>query len=446
MQPKHLLMGALMLLVQSGSLHAQSNAHSDSPRALGAVPAAALATSSTVAKEALPLTLQQALQAAYDRNPDLRAASRAIGIADGVRVQAGVIPNPELGLSTEGTDRRSRVETVEIAQTIELGGKRSARIAAAEQERQLALESVRGRRAELRADVMSAYLDALIVQERVVLAQSAIDIASRATNAAARRVAAGKISPVEQTRSSVAEATVRLELTQATAELSLARRRLAALMGSTGTIEQPLVTPELEFAAIPKMTELEQRLEAAPRLRQARVQVARQDAQVTVERSLRVPDIRVSVGSQRDRERGGATQTLLGLSIPIPLFNRNQGNLSSALQRADQARDELDAERVRVHQSLADARQRAEVAQIQLDSLTRDMVPAAQQAYDAAVTGFELGKFGFLDVLDTQRALILARTQYLQALSARYLAATDLERIVPTIDAGSTTISKESMQ
>jgi len=443
MQPRFLIMGAIALLAQTVPAYAQPMAQAD---AHAATPRAAAVAAAAVAGETAPLTLQQALQAAYDRNPDLRAAGRAIGIADGLRAQAGVLPNPELGLSTEGTDRRSRVETVEISQAIELGGKRSARIAAAEQERALAQVTVSGRRAELRADVMAAYLDALTVQERVALARSAIEVASRATNAAARRVAAGKISPVEQTRSSVAEAAVRLELTQATAELSQARRKLATLMGSTGTVEQPLVTPELEFAAIPPVAELEQRLESAPRLRQARVQVGREEALVRVERSLRVPDLRVTVGSQRDRERNGATQTRLGVSIPLPLFNRNQGNLAASLQRADQARDELDAERLRLHGALMDARERAEVAQLQLDSLRRDMVPAAQQAYDAAVTGFELGKFGFLDVLDTQRALILARTEYLRALSARYLAATDIERLVPTPGAGGTAIFKESIQ
>lgn len=441
MQPRFLIMGAIALLAQMAPAYSQSLAQADVNPDQARVAAVAAAASET-----LPLTLQQALAAAYAQNPELRAVGRAIGIADGLRTQAGVLPNPELGLSTEGTDRRSRVETVEISQTIELGGKRSARVAAAEQEHALAQAAVRGRRAELRADVMAAYLEALTVQERVALARSAIEVASRATNAAARRVAAGKISPVEQTRSNVAEAAVRLELTQATVELSQARRKLATLMGNTGTVQQPLVTPELEFAAIPTVAELEQRLESAPRLRQARAQVGREDAQVRIERSLRVPDLRVTVGSQRDRERNGATQAVLGVSIPLPLFNRNHGNLAASLQRADQARDELDAERLRLHQALLDARERAEVAQLQLDSLRRDMVPAAQQAYDAAVTGFELGKFGFLDVLDTQRALILARTEYLRALSARYLAATDIERLVPAQDAAGTAIFKESMQ
>jgi len=392
------------------------------------------------------LTLQQALQAAYANNPELRAVGRGVGIADGLRLQAGALPNPELGLSTEGTDRRSRVETVEITHTIELGGKRGARIAAAEQERQLAQEALDTRRAELRADVMAAYLAALTVQERVALTQSAIEVAARATGAATRRVAAGKISPVEQTRSSVAEAAVRLELAQARVESAQALRTLALLMGSAATIDAALVRPELLFGAIPTEAELARRLASAPRLRQAQAQVGRQDAQVRVERSRRAPDLRVNLGSQRDRERGGGGQAVFGVSAPLPLFDRNGGNLAASLQRLEQARDELAAERLRLHGALLDARQRAELAQLQLDSLRREIVPAAQGAYDAAVTGFELGKFGFLDVLDTQRALIGARTQYLRALQERYQAATDLERIAPAQDAGSTAIFKEHLQ
>jgi len=288
-------------------------------------------------------------------------------------------------------------------------------------------------------------MEALTAQERVVLAEAALEIARRATNAASRRVTAGKISPVEQTRSSVAESAVRMELTQAMADRASARRRLAALMGISRAVEQPLQMPAIEFAAIPAMAELEQRMSASPQLRQAEAQVGRQNAQVTIERSARIPDLSVTVGTQRDRERGGS-EAVFGVSIPLPLFNRNQGNMLAALRRVDQARDELEAERLRLYQELADARQRAEVAQLQLDSLKTEMVPAAQQAYDAAVIGFELGKFGFLDVLDTQRALIQARTLYLRGLSERYRAATDIERVAPTAGPDGTAIFKEHMQ
>ena len=122
---------------------------------------------------------------------------------------------------------------------------------------------------------------------------------------------------------------------------------------------------------------------------------------------------------------------ILSLGVPLPLFNRNQGNLLSALRRADQARDDLEAERLGLNQALADAYQRAEVASTQVTSLREQIVPAAQSAYDAAATGFALGKFAFTDVLDAQRTLFQSRTQYLRALADRYRSIADVQRYVP---------------
>jgi cobalt-zinc-cadmium efflux system outer membrane protein len=104
----------------------------------------------------------------------------------------------------------NRTDTYQLSQPIELGGKRSARIKLAEQDQALARGDVNVTASELRADVTAAYLEALTAQEHVALARESLSLAGKATNAAGRRVAAGKISPLEQTRSSVAEAGARL--------------------------------------------------------------------------------------------------------------------------------------------------------------------------------------------------------------------------------------------
>jgi cobalt-zinc-cadmium efflux system outer membrane protein len=364
-------------------------------------------------------------------NPALRSTTRSVGIADGAVLQAGTRPNPELSLLTEGTDRNTRTETAQVSQVIELGGKRSARIAAAEQERNVALTDVSVKRADLRADVITAYMEALTAQERAVLAQASVDLAHKATDVTGRRVTAGKISPVELTRSNVAEAAAQLELTQANADLALAKRRLASLWASAQPLEQPLQTPDAPFARLPSWADLTARLSAAPQLRRAQAAVAGRDAQVALERAQRIPDVTVTLGSQRDRSLGSGTQAVLGLSVPLPLFNRNQGNMLAALRRADQARDDLEAEQLRLTQALADAYQRAEVATTQVAALRDQVLPAAQSAYDAAVTGFELGKFSFTDVLDAQRTLFQTKTQHLRALADRYRSIADIERYIP---------------
>lgn len=426
MQSRHFVLGATVLLLQAvfPAAHAIGQQNQSAP-AVSAPPAA---------NPALPLTLDQAIQLALSANPALRSATRSIGIADGAIQQAGARRNPELSFLSEGTDRNTRTETTQINQVIELGGKRGARIAAAEQERNVVLNDVNARRAELRADVITAYMEALTAQERLTLARASLELAHKSTDVTSRRVIAGKISPVEQTRSSVAEAAAQLELAQAEADLALAKRRLTALWASPRPLEQPLQAPET-FGQLPAWADLAQRLETSPQLRRAQSAVVGRDAQVKLERAQRIPDVTVTVGSQRERELG-RTQGVVGLSVPLPLFNRNQGNILSALRRADQARDDLEAERLRLTQALADAYQRAEVASTQTITLRDQVLPAAQSAYDAAVTGFELGKFAFTDVLDAQRTLFQTKTQYLRALSDRYRSIADIERYVPVAGTG----------
>lgn len=421
MQSKHLVLGATALLLQAMLPTAQAT---EQEKTYQTPSIGALSNQS-----ALPLTLNQAIDLALSANPSLRSASRTIGIADGAIQQAGARPNPEISFNSEGTNRNTRTETTQISQVIELGGKRAARVAVAEQERNIAVDDVAARRAELRADVITAYMETLTAQERLTLAQASLDLARKSTDVTSRRVTAGKISPVEQTRSNVAQAAVQLELAQAEADLSTAKRRLATLWADSRPFVRPLQAPGT-FAPVPTWSDLVERLRNSPQLRRAQSTVIGRDAQVKLEQAQRMPNLTVSLGSQRERDLG-RTQGVVGLSVPLPLFNRNQGNILSALRRADQARDDLEAERNRVSQELADAYQRAEVSTVQTATLRDQVMPAAQSAYDAAVTGFELGKFAFTDVLDAQRTLFQIKTQYLRALADRYRSMADIERYVP---------------
>lgn len=421
MHPKFFVLGTAVLFAQALPSAAQMTAQ---PLLPGATQQPSPATSS-------PLTLEQAVAKALAANPTLRAAALDVAIAEGTRRQAGFFPNPEVSFVREGTQRGTRTQTVQLSQVLELGGKRSARINLAERERSLAAGNLSVARSDLRADVTAAYFDALSAQERAQIAQASLDVASKAAFAAERRVAAGRVSPVEQDRSAVALSTSRLELAQAQSEVSIAMLTLAAYWGETVAVSRPLAPPDLDLAPAPSLTELQQRLDASPQLRRSRLQVEREEAQVGLDRSQRMPDVTLMVGRKKDDEIGHA-QTVLGVSLPIPLFNRNQGSLQASLSRAEKARTELEASRLRLHQSLTTAYQRAQLSREQVRSMREDILPRAQRVFDAAVTGFEAGKFSFLDVLDAQRTLLQIRTQYIQALYDRYRAVADLGRYVDT--------------
>lgn len=388
---------------------------------------------------AAPLNLQSALTLALGANAELSAARQEVDAIDASILQAGARPNPEVAMLVEGARSDTRTSTLQLNQAIELGGKRAARIAAAERGRDAATADLNVKRADIRATVIAAFFDVLTAQERVRLANESVELAQRGTSVASRRVIAGKVSPVEETKARIAQANVRLELNQAKSDLANSRKRLAATWGN------PL--PRFEQAdgqfdllpEFPVLNEMNMRLANAPALARAQFEVERRDALAQLERRRRVPDVTISLGVKRSDEPG-RNQAIVGLSVPLPLFDRNQGNVLETMRRADKARFELTAIQVRLDSDLAQAHERLNAARQDADLLHRDILPGSQDAYEAASKGFEFGKFGFLDVLDAQRTLLQAKSQYLRALSEAHRAAAEIERILGDASSGATIV------
>ena len=120
--------------------------------------------------------------------------------------------------------------------------------------------------------------------------------------------------------------------------------------------------------------------------------------------------------------------------MPLPLFDRNQGNVLSAARRADQARDQRNAVEQRLRSETQTALLQWTRAMHEVETYEQTILPAAQQALDSATRGFEMGKFGFIEVLDAQRTLITARGQYLDSLGAASAARAQVERIYGDLD------------
>lgn len=380
------------------------------------------------AAQAQTLTLDAALQTAFANNPDLAAAQWEIDIAQGGRQQAGLIPNTVASWDAEDTRRNSRTTSIKLSQTLELGGKRGARIEVATRAQDAAALTLEQRRNLLRAEVIDSYYGALRAQERLDLAQRSMTLAERGLVVANGRVTAGKSSPVEATRAQVQVSEIRLELNRAQIGLSDAYRRLAASTGSAATDFEAVATQNTSAPALPAAAQLLARLEQTAELRLAELNIVQNEASVGLEKAQRIPDLDVSIGSQYDasvRER----VNLVGVSMPIPLFNRNQGNILAASRRTDQARDQRNATELRLRTETRQALDLWQTANTEVRAFNQQILPAAQSAVDSATRGFEMGKFNFLDVLDAQRTLIAARTQYLTATAQATDAWVRIERI-----------------
>ena len=184
-----------------------------------------------------------------------------------------------------------------------------------------------------------------------------------------------------------------------------------------------------ELPALPSRETIEARAAASPQLRRAQLEVQRRRALADVERARGVPDLTLSLGVKRDQELG-RNQAVIGLALPLPVFDNNRGNLLEALRREDKARDELAATRTRLVSEALQAREQLDAARAEAKALQDDILPGAQSAYQASSKGFELGKFGFLDVLDAQRTLFQAKAQHLNALAQAHRAAAEIDKLL----------------
>lgn len=384
-----------------------------------------------------PLSLARAIEVALEGNPEVAAATRQLEATQGQVLQGRARPNPELAYSLEDARSKTRTQSWQLNLPVELGGKRAARTKAAEKAREQAQAQLAELKSTVRANVAAAYFDVLTAQERLVLARDSVALAKSSTDTVAQRVAAGKVSPVEESKARVAEAGIRVEMAQAASEQRNALSRLFALMGKT---EAPVAVLEGKTEAlppVPELVDLQPLIASSPAVVLARIEVDRRQALTELEQSKRVPDVTVSVGMQRSNETQ-RNVLLFGVSVPLPVFDRNEGNLLEALKLEDKARDELQGATVRLHSEVAQARERLATIAAEIQALQQDVLPGAKSAYDAATIGFENGKFNFLEVLDAQRTYFTAKAQYLKALGEAHRAAADVDRLL-----GGTTTSRQ---
>ncbi|MEO8767254.1 MAG: TolC family protein [Nitrosospira sp.] len=398
-------------------------------------------------EEKKDLTLHDAALLTLQRNPELAAFAKEKRALEGATLQAGLLPNPELSVNVENIgnvqpligDINSakavnqevvqQITTIRIYQLIELGGKRGARVNAASLGEVLAGQDYEVRRVELIARVANVFTEVLAAQERLQLAEESQQLAQRVVKMVAKRVQAGKVAPIEETRAGVAFSTTRIELEQAQRELAAARKRLTLLWGNASPRFNKALGNLESSVALPAFEALAERALAGPMALRAMKNIEQRKALLDVEQTRRIPNLTVQAGVVSHAQLGGNT-AVAAVILPLPLFDRNQGNILQAHQRVDKAIDEQAATELRLRTELTQAYEALSAAQRETDILRDEILPAARSAFEVTNKGYELGKFGFLEVLDAQRTLFQNQVLYVRALANYQRLVNEIERLI----------------
>jgi len=384
------------------------------------------------------VTLARATELTLSQNPRLKARYAAVKAAVARERQAGFLPNPEIeaevedfGLSGEERGLDASIYAVRAAQTIELGRKRTKRRRAASLEVDLARWDLDAERLDLVARVKARFIDILVAQERVRIVTASYELARKVRGTAAERVRSGKVSPLELTKAEVELTGRRVKLRRDERALATARTALAALWNAAPA-EATTLRAEGNLQQVPQLPDLAT-LEAAlgrnPDLGRGETEEQLAQAVVAQEKAAAIPDVTLAAGLAHE-EASGNEAVVFAISLPLPLFDRNQGNIAAALAEVDKARQAQRAVAIALQAELAEQWQELQATMEEATSIEGEMLPGARKAFEATQQAYRSGKLEYLDLLDSQHTLFEVEMQWLEALSALHQTTVRVERLV----------------
>lgn len=390
----------------------------------------------TAVSHSQTITLGAALQRALAASPRLTAAERDIGIARGQRIQAGALLNPELSYEQDNSfgsgnyrGTKSAETTLQISQLFELFGKREARIAAG----QAVVEATTIERQAVRLQILSetaiAFLNVLGLQRRIQILDDQVAAIDRLSPLLQRRVDAGASSPAETGRAEVASALVKADRERTKAALASARRELAVLMGDTspkfGTVSGRLDTT----GRPPSFQVVIAAIDANPQLVRWNAVYAQRNAELLLARLRPYPDVRLSAGWRHFNETNDDA-VRLSVTVPIPVFDQNQGNILSAQENLAKTRAEREANRKTLLVVAGRAYDTLQGSLRELTILREIAIPKSRQASEAIFEGYGQGRFTLLEVLDAQASVVQAQLREQEALQNFHVAVATIEGLV----------------
>lgn len=377
------------------------------------------------------LSLPEARQLARRHAPSLRAAAWASEAADARLTDAGRRENPTLGTTYEnwgGSLPPGLGElTLDLTQSFDLGGDRRARRGVALGERDLARVEWWSESFALDAHVCESFLDAWLAHERVWNARAARTLAMELLATVNDRVKAGAASVVERARAEAHLALRSTELMRAEGVWNGARRGLVLSWGAPDADIDSLVLPQPPLSPPAPIDSLTPGLGQHPEVLRARAVANAAGLRVRAAHAARVPDLVVRFGARRFSDAGDAG-FVAGVGIPIPVWNRGSGTLIAAEADRSGAELRVRAAQLRLGAELRSAHERVVTSASIWREITEQALPAVEAAFDALRGSYRMGRIGYVDVLDGQRAAIETRLLALDAARDAWSARLDLER------------------
>lgn len=383
-----------------------------------------------------PVSLETALQRAIEQNPELKKYLFEREAAAARIEQAGLRPNPVVGAEMEnfpGSGPYSGVDSLEftlsLSQRIETAGKRSKRVQVARGDRALLEWKQQNRLADLEATVQEAFTQILLAEEELRLREEMLKLAKQSEEAISTLTAEARASAVELSRAELETGRQLLSRQQAERAMDTAKARLAT---QWGLFPAPEFQVTGSLAIEPTVPRLQELLDLLPQtLALARYDSVRvyRESLLDLERAKGKPDIEVFAGGRYFNEAHGDVAFVVGVEIPWPLFDQNQGNIRAARSELRGISSAEESERYQLSQELTEAYHQLISARADAETVQLELLPAAEKTLTDTETGFQRGQFSLLAVLESRQTLHALRELHLDALRRHTAAQIAIHRL-----------------
>ncbi len=380
------------------------------------------------------ISLANAIAVAVENNPQLQMTREQVEAAAGQVRQSGLYPNPVLELLAEempthevGLNRSQNL--VAITQPIVTGGKRKLGVAISEKSKEKSEFERDAILLGIMADTKKAFCNVVAGQEGHAIAEKIGEIAKKIYESEKARFEAGEVAFVNVIRAEVELSKARNALSHAEGSLQNAIKELQTVMGvpeeRIAGVAGTLVTKPAELS----LDELELSMKGnQPALKASKKNVEIAETQLTLEKRQGIPDVNVSAGYKRLTQEDADT-VQMGIEIPAPFFNRNQGNIQKGKALSRKARSEDQSVHNELLLQLKKNFNSYHVERKRVVEFRDRILPRAEESLTLMEKGYQEGEFDYLDLLDAQRTWAETRISYIDSLKNLNLLIADIERL-----------------
>ena len=375
------------------------------------------------------LTLDDLARMALASNPTLVQARMALQAAQGGYVQARLYPNPTIGYAGAdlGIAGTAGQQGVFVAQEFVTAGKRRLETAVASCEIEQARCGLEAQQWRVLNDVRSGYYEVLLAQRTIDLNEELVRIGEEGVAVTEKLKAAMEVSQADVLQARIEADTANLGLYEARQRHQAAWRQLAAVLGRP-EMEPQALAGELD-REVPELTwddTLRELLARSPELARARAAVRRARNDEALQWANRRPNFEVGLGFKYD-DSDWRTLADVEFAVPLPLIDRNQGNIMRAQADLIAAEHEVRRLELELRDRLAEAFEQYANARHQVETYTQKILPNAQASLDLIAGGYREGEFGYLTLLTAQRTFFDVNLSYLANLKELWARSVELE-------------------